>query len=162
VSEEFVVREWTEADRPFLWDVLYLSIHVRPGHESPPRSILDDPALAHYLVDFGRRPGDDALVAEAAGRRVGGIFCRRMPPDDPGWGYVAPDVPELGMAVVDGWRGRGVGRALLAALGDRHPVLSLSCDLDNRGARRLYESMGYVGVAEVGTAVTMLRGTLRS
>lgn len=157
-TETFVSRPWSVADIPFLWDVLYLSIHVWEGWEAPPRSIVDEPDLAHYLRDFGRWPGDDAqVVLDESGTPVAAAYCRRMPADDPGYGFVAPDVPELGMAVVAEHRGKGLGRRVLAELLERNPVMSLSVDLQNDLARGLYESMGFVAVAEEGTALTMLR-----
>ena len=58
-------------------------------------------------------------------------------------------VAHLGMCVADGWRGKGVGRALLAAAIDwargagAHKV-ELQCWPHNDAARRLYEGMGFV------------------
>ena len=58
-------------------------------------------------------------------------------------------VAHLGMAVADGWRGRGVGRALLGAAIDwardagAHKV-ELQCWPHNDAAIRLYEGMGFV------------------
>jgi predicted kinase/GNAT superfamily N-acetyltransferase len=151
-------RPWVTDDIPFLWDVLYLSIHVWEGWEAPPRSVVDDHDLAHYLRDFGRRPDDDAEIVEGPdGEPVAAAFCRHMTVEDPGYGFVAPEVPELGMAVVEEHRGRGVGRLVLSRLLERHPVMSLSVDLQNHVARRLYESLGFQPVAEEGTALTMLR-----
>jgi predicted kinase/GNAT superfamily N-acetyltransferase len=151
-------RAWRTADIPFLWDVLYLSIHVREGYDPPPRSILDDPDLAHYLRDFGRHDGDDAqIVEDEAGTRLAAAFCRRTPADDPGWGHVSPDIPELGMAVVANRRAMGIGRLVLVGLLERQPTMSLSVDLENDVARRLYESLGFEWVADEGTAATMLR-----
>ena len=75
---------------------------------------------------------------------------------DPGYGFVAADIPEVGMGVVADWRGLGVGRRLLSELLERHPVMSLSVDTDNVGAAGLYRSLGFVDVVIVGTSVTML------
>lgn len=158
LPEPYSTRPWTAADIPFLWEVLYLSIHVWDGWEAPPRSIIDDHDLAHYLRDFGRYPGDDAeIVVDAADAPVAAAYCRHMSADDPGYGFVSPDVPELGMAVVAEHRRRGLGRRVLSELLERHPTMSLSVDLQNDVARALYESMGFVAVAEEGTALTMLR-----
>jgi ribosomal protein S18 acetylase RimI-like enzyme len=154
-SVEF--RPWQPEDVAFLWEMLYVSIHVRDGQEPPPRSILDEPALAHYLSEFGSHAGDDAQIAvDDTGLHVGAAFCRRMDADDPGRGFVDADIPEVGMAVIAGMRGRGIGRRLLLDLLERHPVMSLSVDKDNLGAIGLYESLGFVTVAEEGTAFTML------
>jgi ribosomal protein S18 acetylase RimI-like enzyme len=153
----FTSRIWQPDDEPFLWDMLYESIHVRPGFAPPPRSLLDEPDIAHYLAEFGR-PGDDAQLAiDESGDRIGAAWCRRMPADDPGYGFVAAEIPELGTAVVAGWRGRGVGTRLIEQLVARHPAMSLSVDNDNDSARQLYERLGFVSVAVEGTATTMVR-----
>ena len=156
----FSTRPWIADDVAFLWDMLYLSIHVPAGSMPPPRAVLEAPDIAHYLRDFGSGRSDDAQIAIADdGRRIAAAFCRCQPAADPGYGFVAEGIPEVGMAVVDGWRGRGVGRALLTDLLGRHPVMSLSVDADNDGARSLYESIGFVVLHRDGTAFTMLHGT---
>ncbi len=155
---EFVSRPWTESDRAFLWEALYLSIHVREGQTPPPRSVLDAPDIGHYLVEFGTRIGDDAqVVVDGFDQPVAAAFCRRMPDEDPGYGFVSADIPEFGMAVVSHLRGRGLGRMVLTDLLQRHPTMSLSVDHDNHVARTFYESLGFVAIAEEGTATTMLR-----
>ena len=157
MSAAFSTRCWQRDDEPFLWEMLYHSIHVRDGQAPPPRSILEAPDIAHYLSGFGRE-GDDAEVAlTRAGERIGAAWCRVMPADDPGYGFVAEGIPELGMAVVPDWRGRGVGTMLLDEILARHPVMSLSVDTDNSGAERLYSLLGFMPVAVRGTATTMLR-----
>jgi ribosomal protein S18 acetylase RimI-like enzyme len=151
------VRQWTPGDEPFLWEMLYQAIHVPEGHARPPRSVLDDPAIRHYLAEFGSKRGDDAVVSHDDGVRVGAAFCRLFSADDPSYGFVADDVPEVSMAVISAYRGRGIGRAMLSALLDRHPTMSLSVDAGNAVARALYESLGFALVHGDGTSVTMLR-----
>ncbi len=156
----FTTRPCERDDEPFLWEMLYQSIHVRQGQTPPPRSTLDAPDIAHYLEGFGRK-GDDAQVAVASGDLIGAAWCRTMRADDPGYGFVADDIPELGMAVVDAWRGHGIGTRLIEDLLARHPIISLSVDIDNDGARRLYERLGFTSVGIYGTSTTMLRGSRR-
>lgn len=154
----FVTRRWNPGDVPFLWDMLLVSIHVRDGDTAPERSILDLPEIAHYIAGFGR-PGDDAAIAEApTGERIGAAWCRRLSSDDPRYGFVADDVPELGIAVVPEWRGRGVGSALIERLLVGHQEMSLSVDAENR-SQSLYARLGFDVVDEQGTALTMLRRT---
>lgn len=152
-------RSWQPDDVPFLWDMLFASLHVREGGTPFARSILDQPDIAHYLDRFGTRSGDDAQVCiDADGTRLGAAWVRRLTADDPGYGYVRDDVPELGMAIVEGWRGRGVGRRLLEDLLQRHPTMSLSVDDENVAAMALYRSLGFLPIAVSGGSTTMLRG----
>jgi len=133
-------------DQAFLWDMLYESIFVGPGEAPPPRSILGDPHLAHYVEAMGSRAGDLAWVAEnPTGTRVGAVWLRRLPADDPGYGFVDADTPELGIAVVPGARGRGVGTQLMATALAAVARCSLSVDARNP-AMRLYERLGFTGV----------------
>jgi GNAT superfamily N-acetyltransferase len=146
---------------PFLWDMLYEAIHVEPGESKPPREGLEAGFLAHYLADWGR-PGDRALIAVADGRPVGAGWYRLMPAADPGYGYVAEDIPELSLAVLPGFRGAGVGTALLNGLVEQarqngYRGISLSVDPRN-AALRLYERSGFQYVkADDGGSWTMLR-----
>lgn len=137
--------------------MLYQAIHVANGDSPLPRSVLDDPPIAHYLKSFGDREGDDAVLAWDDSVRVGAAFCRRFTTQDPSYGFVSVEVPEVGMAVIAGRRREGIGRAMLMYLLDRHPTMSLSVDTDNVGARNLYESLGFADVRTDGTSVTMIR-----
>ena len=83
-------------------------------------------------------------VDRASGERVGAAWYRLLTEEAPGYGFVAPGVPELGMGVAEAFRGRGVGGALLGALMERaraegFGALSLSVEDGNDPAARLYE-----------------------
>lgn len=137
--------------------MLYQSIHVRNGIDPPPRAILQEHDIAHYLEHFGSHAGDDAQIAVGEkGERIGAAFCRCHDADDPGYGFVSAEIPEVGMAVVAAHRGQGVGRRLLLDMLVRHWALSLSVDADNVRASRLYVELGFVDVGTVGTSITML------
>ncbi|MEX0675145.1 MAG: GNAT family N-acetyltransferase [Gaiellaceae bacterium] len=115
----------------------------RPG---PLRLVLLLPQVAMYHRGWGR-PGDAGFVAEEAGRPIGAVWYRFFTEDEHGDGYVDPETPELAIAVVDGFRGRGVGRRLLEAMHEHARAqdlrrISLSVDADNP-ARRLYAALGY-------------------
>lgn len=155
------IRPSTREDEPFLWEMLYESIHTEPGVPKPDRSTLQEPSLAHYLTGWGRL-GDRAFLAEAGGAPVGAAWYRLMLESDPGYGFVAADIPELGIALSPAARGQGVGRQLMEHLiaqarVDGYRGLSLSVDPKN-AALRLYERLGfsYVGEDE-GGSWTMLR-----
>lgn len=155
----FELRAWTDEDVPFLWEMLYQSLHVRDGQPPFPRSVLESPDIAHYLTGFGSHPGDDAEICVLGdGRRIGAAWVRRMSAADPGYGYVGDEIPEVGMALEADWRGRGIGRRLLGRILERHPRLSLSVDDENVAAVHLDRSMGFAPVESDGGSTTMLVG----
>jgi len=125
----------------------------------PLTEILADPHLALYVQSWGR-PGDDGVLAEAGGEPIGACWLRLFTEESHGWGYVAPDVPELSLAVAPGWRRRGVGSLLLTGAVARARELgcagvSLSVMPDNP-ARGLYERLGFLKVADVEASWTMM------
>ncbi len=98
------------------------------------------------------------VVAED-GPPVGAAWLRLLPEQDPGYGFIDAQTPELSVGVVPRHRGRGVGSLLLEALieaaGKRYPALSLSVEPDNP-ARRLYERHGFQVVGTVDGSLTLL------
>ena len=100
------------------------------------------------------------MIAEASGVPIGAAWLRLMPAHDPGYGFVAPDVPELSIGVVASWRGRGVGRALLRAAAAQAravgaALISLSVERANQ-AKVLYEDEGFRVVSSGPAADTMV------
>jgi ribosomal protein S18 acetylase RimI-like enzyme len=117
--------------------------------------------VTRYVDDWGR-PGDGGVIAEAEGEPVGACWFRLFAADHHGWGFVASDVPELGIAVAPAWRRRGIGTRLLAAAVEQagragHPAISLDVMLANP-ARVLYKRAGFREVAtdEEAAACTMM------
>jgi GNAT superfamily N-acetyltransferase len=88
-------------------------------------------------------------VAWLEGRPAGDVFLARDPADEPEVRRWLPGVPRLvHLEVLGPLRRRGIGTALIRAgeatarrLGHRR--LALGVGLDNLGARRLYERLGY-------------------
>ncbi len=160
-SAGFSVREGGPADLPFLRAMLYEALTWRAGIAHPsPEELLGDPKLARYLDGWGRA-GDRAMVAvDGDGLSIGAAWFRLFEADEPGFGFVAEDIPELSVAVADGWRGRGVGGALLEALiraagPSGFGALSLSVEPDNP-ALRLYRRLGFREVGGDEGARTMV------
>ncbi|WP_435093634.1 GNAT family N-acetyltransferase [Clavibacter michiganensis] len=149
-------------DLPFLEDMLLASMDWRDDGSMTRERMLATPELAHYVSGWPRA-GDVGVVAEADGEPVGAVWARLYAEDDRGYGFVAPDIPELGMALVPSARGRGLGRALLVALvaavrASGAPAVSLSVEDGNDRARALYDSLGFVAVGrEGGSDVLLLR-----
>ena len=123
-----------------------------------------DPHLAAYY----RSPPEFGVVSTADGEPTGVVWVTRFPAEAPGYGFVRAGVPELSVCVLPGYRGAGLGAALVgAAVAEARrrslPALSLSVE-DGNPARRLYERLGFVPApppAEAGTLVLELRDVAR-
>jgi phosphoribosyl-ATP pyrophosphohydrolase len=144
--EPWQIRPAGPQDAGFLADMLVEAVNWSPRWNQSRDSIFATPQIAHYVSGWPR-DGDLGVLAESGGRPAGAAWLRFLPPDDPGYGFVAAGVPELTIGVDPLWRGRGVGRALLAALADRARAagiarISLSVERENY-ARRLYQAAGY-------------------
>jgi len=142
--------------------MLYLAIYIPEGNPLPDRAILQEPALVHYVANWGQQPGDAGIIAidSAAGQPMGAAWLRLFTAADPGWGFVDAATPEVSMALLPAYRGQGIGTALLTALIEQaqghYPALSLSVDPQN-AAMRLYERLGFTVVGAVGTSLTMCK-----
>jgi hypothetical protein len=95
------------------------------------------------------------------GLPLGACWLRYRPVSNPGYGYVAADIPELTLAVRRDARGQGIGRALLRAIAAAARAagltsLSLSVEHANTIAARLYRSEGWRIVKSEIDADTML------
>jgi ribosomal protein S18 acetylase RimI-like enzyme len=133
-------------DGAFLSDMLVEAVNWSPERNLSRDQILAAPELMHYVAGWPRR-GDLGMVAEAGELPVGAAWLRFFPADDPGYGFVSADVPELSIGVAAPWRRRGIGRALLRAVANRARSagigqISLSVERRNH-AQGLYVAEGY-------------------
>ena len=82
-----MIRHAGAHDLPFLRDMLRHAYYARWGNEA-------DVPLERYVAGWGR-PGDAALVAIDEFQPVGAAWYRLFKEDEPGYGSVDPDTPEL-------------------------------------------------------------------
>ena len=155
------LREATSSDLDLLHELLLDALNWDGSARVTRLEMLADVHTGRYL-DGWRLPDDLGLVAVDGATPLGAIWARALPAATPGYGYVADDVPEIGMAVTRAHRGRGVGSALLAgavtqarAAGWR--ALSLSVEDGNTAARALYVRHGFTTAGRNGGSDTMLR-----
>ena len=109
---DYIIREMRSEEYCLLSDFLYEAIYIPEGIEPPPKSVIECPELQEYIVEFGNRKHDKALVAEMQGNVIGAIWVRIM--ND--YGHIDNDTPSLAMSVYKKYRGLGIGTSLLKQL----------------------------------------------
>lgn len=145
---DYVIREIRKKEYCLLDNFLYEAIYIPDGIEPPPKSIIDSPDLQEYIVEFGKRKSDKALVAEIQGNVVGAIWVRIM--ND--YGHIDNDTPSLAMSVNKKYRGLGIGTALLKQQLSverlaGYSKISLSVQKNNY-AVKMYKKIGFTVVDE--------------
>ena len=115
--------------------------------------------VSHYFSSFpsGR---DFGLAYESGGVVTAVAWLVFLPAEDPGYGFVDEDTPELSITTLAASRGQGIGSALLSELISQARSrgfvgISLSVE-DGNSARRLYERAGFEVVGRNGGSDTML------
>ena len=157
----FSIRPIFPSDQRTLWDMLYLSLYVPPGSAPFPRDIIKRPEIAKYVASWGRA-GDLGFVAidPDSNQAIGAAWLRLLRSEERGYGYVDDETPELAIAVLPEYRGKGIGSELishlLSAAATVYKQVSLSVSADNP-AVRLYKRLGFEEVLVDGSSVTMLK-----
>ncbi|WIV21201.1 GNAT family N-acetyltransferase [Paenibacillus polygoni] len=157
----YSIRPIIEKDVPFLWDMLYESLYVPKGREPFNRNVIKEPFLSKYVEDWGREGDLGYIAVNDEGLSLGSITARFFNEDNKGFGYAGHDVPELGMALKEEYRGIGIGKALLQMMIDglkekEIKKVSLSVDPENSDAMKLYRRFGFKEVGMVDTSITMV------
>lgn len=158
------IRPATRSDEPFLWEMLYQSLHVE-GQEPFPRDVVHRPNIARYVKNWGRAD-DLGFIAEDARSNlpVGAVWSRLSSAEDQGFAYIDEATPELGIALLPEYRGQGIGTALLEHLlktaKELYPAIALSVSPSNP-AIRLYKRMGFE-IVDVRNEYPVMKRELKS
>ena len=139
----YTIRKLKNTEYPLLNDFLYEAIFIPPGVEPPSRSILNNDELQVYVKDFGKKPDDRCLVADADGKIVGAVWVRIM--ED--YGHVDDETPSFAISLYKGYRGRGIGTALMEKMLELlresgYRKASLAVQKENY-AVRMYKKVGF-------------------
>ena len=145
-----MLRPVDRQDVRFLRDMLRHAYHWRMAQDP-------DLPVYRYVQNWGR-PGDAGVVAFDGLNVHGAAWYRLFSDDEPGFGFVDEQTPELTIAVVPSARGHGTGaellEALLASAGtDGFAQVSLSAEDGQTG---FYEKHGFHPVERDDGTVTML------
>ena len=155
-KSDVIIRSMRPKEYDLLREILYQAIYLPEGANPPPRSVVNLPELQVYVTDFGTRPGDCCLAAEAEGTVVGAAWCRIM--ED--YGHIDNDTPSLAISLLPEYRGLGIGTRLLNGFllllrENVYRRASLSVQKGNP-ALRLYQRTGFRIASEKDTEYLML------
>lgn len=155
------IRPIQPTDIPFLWEMLYLCIHIPEGTVPPSKyEILKNPDIAKYVKEWGRSEDKGFIAVDSKkGVSIGCAWFRLFNSANKGYGYINDTTPELSIAVLPEYRNQGIGNQLIiclleAAKVSGYAAISLSVDPHNP-AVRLYQRLGFKQVGISGTSWTM-------
>lgn len=150
---EVTIREARPDDEAFLWKMLVQAAHMAADGDASVEAARQHPFLAKFVRGWGRA-GDLGVVAYDAGseRPLGAAWLRHLTAEEQSYPAVDPAYPELAIAVLPAYTGRGIGGQLLGRLialaRASYPGIVLSVRADNP-ARQLYERHGFVVTGEI-------------
>jgi ribosomal protein S18 acetylase RimI-like enzyme len=154
----YAIRPLTPSDEPFLWEMLYQALFVSPGTQLLPKEIIYQPELAKYVQDWQASDIGFFAILESSQISIGAAWIRLFNSNNPGYGYINDEIPELSIAVLPEYRDRGIGSQLVLHLFEHlkksYSTVSLSVSLENP-ALRLYQRLGFEIVTQSDNSLTM-------
>lgn len=108
------------------------------------------------------KDSDSGVIAEESGVPIGAAWARKFESaEDGAYGFIAPHIPELAIALKPGYRGRGIGEMLMSELfkqlsSQGFKSLSLSVNKQNR-AVNFYLKLGFKYFREQETDYLMIK-----
>lgn len=138
-------------------------LRLAAGGSRGPLSVEDcrnDPKISRYLDRW--TPDQVGLICMARSGNIGAAWLTGLSATEPGYGFIAPTIPELTIGIAPDFQGQGHGSFLLASLLDaarRAGIrsISLSVSDDNERAKAMYQKADFSPVSQSRDSITMLR-----
>ncbi|MGG0855314.1 N-acetyltransferase family protein [Metabacillus fastidiosus] len=157
----FKIRYLKENEKSFLMEMLYESIYIKKEAKPSIDELLNSDELRKYHEDWGREGDKALLVVDDKDIPVGAAWYRLFSYKEPGYGYINANTPEVGIAIKEEARRKGLGTKLIQliieeAKNNGFKALSLSVALNNTNAINLYRKFGFVEISKTENTITML------
>lgn len=151
------IRSAVAGDLSFMKEMLYEAVFWRRGPATPTIEVgLELPDVASILLEWGRRKGDTALIAEDGANPVGSVWFRYWPEESNMRGYTDEEVPVLVIGVREDYRRKGIGGMLITEiLKKTKGRISLCVSKDNQ-AYKLYINHGFTEFRDIGDSIIMV------
>ena len=146
-----LVREATPADLEAIVEIYLANARHHAALAPDAYRVPEVEAVRTRFAGMLADPDDEDahFVAEVDGRVVGALDAFRRPDGSPGSMRTPSRTAEFGIGVLEAWRGRGIGSALIAraeawARTEGLEALLLDVATANEAARSLYLRLGYL------------------
>ena len=151
-DEKVRIRTLQESEKSILNELQYEAIFIPEGIEPPPFEIIEQPEIAVYINDFGKKKDDYCLVAEIDGKIVGGVWVRILSGEIKGFGNIDDETPEFAISLFKEYRNQGIGTKLMLEMIDYlknkgYKQCSLAVQKANY-AVKMYKNVGFEIVKE--------------
>ena len=156
--KDVTIRPLRTSNIEFLKEMVFQSLYSEG--ELFDREILKKKDIAKYYEGWDSKK-EIGFIARYNDKDIGAIWCRLFPFYNQGYGYVDDHIPEMGIAVFNEYRARGLGQLLMDNLFHRLKQqgirsVSLSVHTDNP-AKRAYVRNGFVAVRREGHSIVMVK-----
>lgn len=155
----YTIRKSTNDDEPIIWQMLFYASHM---HEQDGKTLEDakhDEGVAAYAKNWGREGDLGYIAVDDSGKALGAAWVRLYKGENTSYSQVDDNTPELSIAVLPDYTGKGIGTALmqklLADLKTLYPAVMLNVRADNP-ALRLYQRLGFQSFREMTNRVGTL------
>lgn len=137
-------RPISNKDRAVLREATYHNLNWNRDRFSF-KDIDSNPKFSHYY-NLGQK--DFGFIAERHQQVLGVVWLKYFIENDPGFGYISDDIPELSISIFPVYRNCGFGTNLLKYTIEEARIreithISLSVEFENEIARNLYEKLGF-------------------